>query len=358
MEIIYRILNIFDRLIKWYTRPKSKIYIAGKFLVITGLSLIGVTTALKFAIKTPEGLEVTASFIGNDTGIFIFSISAIFVVVGFVFILLDAIRDINNNKKANIILVEHTALFKTLSSSFLSTVTKAQGKVRSVKIDISEHYKEGVLNNPEEAVNDTRVILKKALQSLADATGNEDASIHYGGTPPVCLGLYSGFLVGNTTNVTLWDYDRDLSEWHPLDRSYDSNHPQINTTEYDKTNKKVCLVFNISFDIEIQARSMLPADSIVTIRMPQISHDNMSSLSKLKKFKREFRDLLNQFTQDGIQEMHIFCAAQSSFNFAIGQQITKNHPSCFVYEYVNSKNKPYPWALKFNDKSSSLPMVV
>ncbi|NRA16600.1 MAG: SAVED domain-containing protein [Oceanospirillaceae bacterium] len=46
-----------------------------------------------------------------------------------------------------------------------------------------------------------------------------------------------------------------------------------------------------------------------------------------------------------MQDVHICCAAQSSFNFAIGQQITKNHLTCYVHEYVNGADKPYPWAL-------------
>lgn len=357
-DLGYRILHWGDQLFKWYTRPKSKLYTTGKFLIVSGFSAIGITTAFKVIVRTPEGYEVTASASENDTSTFILAASGIFIVVGFGLILYDAFRHIKESGKANNILVEHIALFKSLSSSFLSTVTKAQGKVRSVKIDLSKHYIAGILKNPEEAVTETRVMLNGALTSLSDATGNEEASIHYGGTPPVCLGFYSGFLVGNTTRVTLWDYDRDLGEWHPLDRSFDDNRPKIKTSEYNKDITAVCLILSISFDIEKTVRSIAPSSSIVTVRMDQIGHDNMSSISKLTKFKGEFRELLNQFTKDNIQEIHIFCAAQSSFNFAMGQQITKNHPACYVHEYVNTPDKPYPWALKFNDTSFDFPKVI
>ncbi len=357
-DLGYKVMHWIDLLFKWYTRPKSKLFTIGKFLIITGLSSIGVTAALKLVLKTPEGYVLTASFFENDTGTFIVIISGLFIIFGFGLILYDAFKQIKESGKANDILVEHIALFKPLSSTFLSTVTKSHGKVQSVKIDLSEYYSEGILNNPEEAVTDTRVMLKKALISLSDATGHEEASIHYGGTPPVCLGFYSGFILGNTTSVTLWDYDRDLAEWHPLDRGFDDNQPKIATSEYNKNKSTVCLIFSISFDIEKTVRNVAPTDSIVTIRMPKIGHDNLSSMSKLSRFKGEFRDLLNKFTKDGIQEIHIFCAAQASFNFAMGQQITKNHPICYVHEYVNTPDKPYPWALKFNEKNIALPKVV
>ncbi|MEX3073761.1 SAVED domain-containing protein [Vibrio alginolyticus] len=358
-DLGYRLLHWGDLLFKWYTRPRSKLFTIGKFLVLSGLSSIGVTAALKIALKTPDGYELTASFTENDTGTFILLISSCFVIIGFLLIMYDALQTVKDSGKANDILVEHIALFKPLSSSFLSTVTKAKGKVRCAKIDLSEHYKDGVLCDPSEAVNDTRVMLKKAVASLSDATGNESASIHYGGTPPVCLGFYSGFFIGNTTSVTLWDYDRDLEEWHCLNRSFDSNQPIIDESDYEGVqNDEVCLIFSISFDIEKVARETTNTSSIVTIRMPQIGHDNMSSLSKLTKFKKEFRLLLNKFSQDGIRRIHIYCAAQSSFNFAMGQQITRNHPECIVYEFVNGATPPYPWGLKFNNKSSPAPLVV
>jgi len=357
-DLGYKDLYWIDLIFKWYTRPRSKLFTIGKFLIVTGLATIGVTTAFKLALKTPEGYEVTASLSEKDTGIFIFITAAIFIIFGFGFILYDALRHIRESGKANDILVEHIALFKPLSTSFLSTVTKSKGKVRNVKIDLSEHYNEGILNNPVEAVNDTRVMLRKALTSLSDATGNENATIHYGGTPPVCLGFYSGFIVGNTTSVTLWDYDRDLGVWHSLDRSFDNNHPKIDTSEYSHINSVVCLILSITFDIENTVRNVVPTDSIVTIIMPKINHDNMSSLSKISKFKVEFRELLNKFNSDGIKDIHIFCAAQSSFNFALGQQITKNHPKFYVHEFVNNPDKAYPWALKFNEKNDDLPMII
>ncbi|PSU21262.1 2-methylthioadenine synthetase [Photobacterium phosphoreum] len=357
-DLMYRLLHWGDLLFKWYTRPKSKLFTIGKFLVVSGLSSIGLTTALKIAFITPEGYELTASFFENDTGIFILLISSCFIIVGFFLIIYDALLTIKDSGKANNILVEHIALFKPLSSSFLSTVTKAKGKMRCVKIDLSEYYRDGVLSEPSDAVNDTRVMLKNAVASLSDAIGNESASIHYGGTPPVCLGFYSGFFIGNTTSVMLWDYDRDLEEWHCLDRSFDSNQPIIDESEYKQDLDEVCLIFSISFNIEKVARETTNTSSIITIKMPHIGHDNMSSLSKLLKFKKEFRALLNKFTQDGIKRIHIFCAAQSSFNFTMGQQITRNHPECIVYEFVNREVHPYPWGLKFNNKDCSPPIVI
>lgn len=358
-DLGYRLMHWIDLLFKWHTRPRSKLFTIGKFLIVSGLGIVGITTALKLNFMTPQGYEVTASFSENDTSTFMLFVSAAFVIIGLALVIYDAFRHIKDDGKAQEILVEHIALFKPLSSSFLSTVTKAKGKVRNTKIDISKHYQDGVLINPTEAVTETRVMLSQAISALSDATGNESASIHYGGTPPVCLGFYSGFSIGNTVKVTLWDYDRDVDEWHALDRSFDSNQPVVDMSEYcGEEEPEVCLILNISFDIEKVVRKTTKQRSIITIRMPQNDQDNMSSLSKLERFAKQFREILKQTNQDGIKTIHIFCAAQSSFNFAMGQQITKNHPECIVYEFVNRAENPYPWGVKFNDKNSNFPQVV
>ncbi|NOI69616.1 SAVED domain-containing protein [Vibrio owensii] len=358
-DLVYRFSHWVDLLLKWHTRPKSKLFTIGKFLILIGLSSVTATTAFTFVLKTPKGYELSAAFNQTDVGTIIFLLSMLFIIIGFLMILYDAWIHVKDSSKANDILVEHIALFKPLSSSFLSSVTKTKGKVRCQKIDLSEYYKNGVLFEPEEALSVTRVILGQAVSSLSSAIGNESASIHYGGTPPVCLGFYSGFFIGNTTSVTLWDYDRDLEEWHCLDRSPDSNQPIIDKSKYaGSLEAEVCLVISISFDIEKVALESTEIGSVITIRMPKIGHDCMSSLSKLTKFKQEFREVLNELNRDGVKTMHVFCAAQASLNFAMGQQITKNHPECIVYEFVNGGDGAYPWGVKFNSRNSATPKII
>nr|WP_165661917.1 SAVED domain-containing protein [Oceanimonas sp. MB9] len=346
-------MSWIDAYVRWCTRPKSKLMVAGRSLVSIGvIGLIGVT-AFKFTYAAPDGSQLKFSVQESDLPLYITAVLLSITALGIVLIIIDAIIFIKDSKEANNILVEHIALYPPLSTSFASTVTKAYGRVTSNKIDISKYYEGGVLSKPEDAINNTHVLLESALTAHSNATGNSKAVVHYGGTPPVSFGFYAGYLVGNTTKVVLWDYERNAGLWHPLDRGFDDNRPLICFDEYQENSNEVALLMSISFDVDNVARACAPTKSLVTITMPEIHHDNMSSLSKLNDFLVEFRKLLNRLSRDGVKRVHVYCAAQASFNFSVGQQITKNHPSFVVYEYVHSSENKYPWGLEFNDSPDS-----
>lgn len=327
--------------------------IAGQSLVSIGvIGLMGVT-AFKFTYAAPDGSQLQLSVQENDLPLYISMVLLGITALGVLLIIVDAIIFIKDSKDINNILIEHIALYPPLSTSFASTVTKTYGRVTSNKIDISRFYEGGVLSKPHDAINTTHVMLENALAAHTSATGNNKAVVHYGGTPPVSFGFYAGYLVGNTTKVVLWDYERNTGLWHPLDRGFDDNRPVISFDEYQKGSNEVALLMSISFDVEIAARACATTESIITITMPEIQHDNMSSLSKLNDFLIEFRKLLNRLSRDGVERVHIYCAAQASFNFSLGQQITKNHPSFVVYEYVHNSKEKYPWSLEFNNGHSN-----
>ncbi|MGL4927145.1 MAG: SAVED domain-containing protein [Plesiomonas shigelloides] len=346
----YKFLSWGDAFVRWYTRPKSKLMITGHFLVTTGvIGLLGVV-AFKVTYAASDGSQLTLSVQENDLPLYITAILLMITALGLILIVVDVLRFMKDSKEVNNILIEHIALFSPLSTSFASTVSKAHGRVNSYKIDISQYYKGGVLTNPRDAINTTHVMLESSLAAQTSSTGNSKAVVHYGGTPPVSFGFYAGYCVGNTTKVELWDYERDGGLWHPLNRGFDDNIPVICIDEYQEGSKEVALLMSISFDVDIAARACSPTKSLVTITMPEILHDNMSSLSKLNYFLNEFRQLLNRLSRDGVERVHVYCAAQASFNFAVGQQITKNHPAFLVYEYVHSSEEKYPWGLEFNGR--------
>jgi len=353
----YKLLSWIDAYVRWYTRPKSKLMVTGRSLVSIGvIGLIGVA-AFKFTYAAPDGTQLKFSVQESDLPLHMTAVLLSITALGVLLIIVDAIIFIKDSKEVKNILVEHIALYPPLSTSFAATVTNAYGRVTSNIIDISKFYEDRVLSKPQEAINITHVLLESALGAHASATGNSKAVVHYGGTPPVSFGFYAGYLVGNTTKVVLWDYERNTGIWHPLDRGFDDNRPEICFDEYQEGSNEVALLMSISFDVDMAARACATTKSFVTITMPEIQHDNMSSLSKLNDFLVEFRKLLNRLSRDGVERVHVYCAAQASFNFSIGQQITKNHPSFVVYEYVHSSEEKYPWGLEFN-KGSGCPYEI
>jgi hypothetical protein len=115
----------------------------------------------------------------------------------------------------------------------------------------------------------------------------------------------------------------------------------------------------ISHPVNIEdVRKRIPKMPYVKVSMPEMRYDNMSSKEKVTAFQGEFREMLKKLNADGVETVHIICAAQESFNFCMGRQITKNHPSCVVYEYQNSEEKKYPWGVLFNTKNDNSPAIV
>lgn len=323
--------------------------IIGRFLVTIGISGLVTVTALKVSYLTSDGSELSLSLQDSDLPFYVTLTLILFTISGIVLLIIDAISYIKDRKETNNIVIEHVAIYRPLSTSLANTVSSLHGRVNTTVIDISKSYCNGILAQPSEALMTTKVMIDNALHAQVNASGTNRAVIHYGGTPPVSLGFYSGYLIGNTSNVNLWDYDRNACVWHSLDRGFDDNRPVIDQDGFDQSKNEVAIFMSISFDVEPSAIECSPTSSIIKIRMPEIHHDNMSSLSKLNDFCSAFRSLINNLSQHKINKVHIFCAAQASFNFSIGRQITKNHPTFVVYEYVHSSKVKYPWGIEFNN---------
>ena len=170
------------------------------------------------------------------------------------------------------------------------------------------------------------------------------------------IGFVLGHSIGNTSKVSLWDFDRDKSEWYALeDTPSDLNVPIINWEDYKKT-EDVCLLMGISFEVSHQqVGSLLNGRGIVSVSMPEVKYDSMSSLDKIEGFQQKFREILKTFNTDGVKRVHIFCAAQSSFNFAMGRQVERNHPECMALNtsitQIKLLNIPGAFYLTFKDKN-------
>jgi len=82
---------------------------------------------------------------------------------------------------------------------------------------------------------------------------------------------------------------------------------------------------SISHPVKIeQVRTKVSYPSYIEVTMPEIQYDSMSSIEKITDFEKELAELLKKLAADGTERVHIFCAAQASFNFCMGRQVTRN----------------------------------
>ncbi|ABZ76359.1 hypothetical protein Shal_1794 [Shewanella halifaxensis HAW-EB4] len=346
------LISMFKQGFKFLIRPRNVVFLSARLMMLVGFGGRAMTHFI-FGVESSVGDKVTLAYQRTDNELILNSILLFIGFVGFMILVYEVITIIRLRKKTSQIVIEHIGLRERISSPLINAVTLKEGKADSLPIDLNDCYENGVVTKAELALQTTLFSLSKTLHNLKNQVGIRDSNVHYGGMPPVPLGFLAGYTLGNTSEINLWDYNRDEG-WYKVDGFNDSNNPVVNWDLYKDESDEVCLILGISFFVHVSALGeRIGGGSHVSISMPSTKHDNMSSIEKLKNFQSEFREIMNKFTSDGIRRVHIFCAAQASFNFAMGQQITKNHPTCIVYEFVNSESDmKYPWGIKFNEKSS------
>ncbi|MDW3155054.1 SAVED domain-containing protein [Vibrio diabolicus] len=349
--MINSIKYYFNKVFNWYFKPKTlenRLWKLALFLLSTGIGS-GLYSAINVTWKYSESESISAGYSTQDsvTAIITYSAFLIGVLSAFWASYLGFKRERRNPN----IFLEHIGLRYPKNQSLTEASKKKTGLGSSLFIDISNYYNQGLLVSNKQALDYSLACFKNTFTNLMRNADTTNVTLHYGGTPSVPIGFVLGHSIGNISKISLWDFNRDKSEWYALeDVPPDSNIPIINWEDYRKTDE-VCLLMGISFEVtHQQVGSLLNGRGIVSVSMPEVKYDSMSSLAKVEGFQQKFREILKKFNTDGVKRVHIFCAAQSSFNFAMGRQVERNHPECIVYEYVNNSGNitHYPWGVLFN----------
>lgn len=357
-NFLFFMKSLVWQFVSWITRPVNLIMKAGLVFVILGLG--GMKWAsFDVGYISEDGRASSLSIEANADRPFVeflmlgVGITGVLMVLGEVFWIVKRRRKILN------IAIEHSALRDKMASPLINHVSKEEGGSDTLPIDLAGCYANGVVRGRavQKALDITVVNLRDTLSSQIKQAGTKDVTVHYGGTAPVGLGFLAGFMLGNTSDVTVWDYNRNSGEWYKLAGYADSNIPVVDWVNY-APGQEVCIIMEISHPIDIEdIQRKMPSIPYVKVSMSEIRYDNMSSKEKVTAFQEEFGEMLKKLNTDRVERVHIFCAAQASFNFCMGRQITKNHPSCIVYEYQNSEDEKYPWGVLFNTKDNSSPAI-
>ncbi|CAK8714800.1 SMODS-associated and fused to various effectors domain-containing protein [Candidatus Electrothrix laxa] len=343
--------------ITWITKPINQVMKAGFFLCILGFGGAG-WAALDVEHSSADGTHTSVSLEVSQSKPFWEPLMTCVGLIGLAMVIGESLYIICRRRKVLNIAIEHIALRERISSPLINFVSKESGGSESLSIDLTKCYRSLVVNDPQEALNVTVINLRNTFMAKKDQTGIKDITVHYGGTAPVGLGFLAGFILGNTSHVITWDYNRDSGEWYKLAGYSDTNKPFIDWSSYQPA-KEICIIMEISHPVSTgDVRKKISDLSYVKVSMPEIKYDNMASKEKMDAFQLDFREMMKKLNADGVELVHIFCAAQAAFNFCMGRQITKNHPACIVYEYQNSLKEKYPWGVLFNTKDEQSPAII
>ena len=348
--------SCISKFLTWFTRTKNIAVTVGTLFFITGFGGLAIGSFL-LENKLYDGTTTKIQITANETPQFINYLLWCIGIIGF-FILSYVVIDFFRQKQKNVVIgVEHIGLKKRIATPLSSFL----GKSETIPIDLTVCYENDKVSNPKKALELTKFSIEETLKSKSEQIGNQEVTIVYGGTPPVGLGFFAGYLMANTYQVEVWDYDRyakNGKNWYKVDGYADANRPIIDNSNY-APDKDVCLLMSISHSVTIeQVRVKFSFPSYIEVKMPDIKYDSMSSIEKISDFEKEFGELLKKLAADGTERVHIFCGAQASFNFCMGRQVTRNHPAIIVYEYDISNSEKYPWGVLFNTKDDTSPAIV
>lgn len=354
------IKHYLNKLFNWYFKPKTlenRIWKVALILLTVGIGG-GLFNSIDLTFKYNAEQNISVS--SSDQGSIAVIITYVSFLLGVIFTFWASYLGINRERRNPNIFVEHIGLRYPKNQSLTEAAKLKTGLGVSLFIDITNYYQEGLLISNDKALNYSLACFNNTFSNLTRNADTTNISLHYGGTPSVPIGFALGHSIGNVSKVSLWDFNRDTSEWYALEDSLpDSNKPNIDWANYNKE-EEVCLLMGMSFTVsKQQIGSRLLGRGVVSVSMEDTKYDSMSSIVKIEAFQKQFRDILKKFNSDAVKRVHIFCAAQASFNFAMGRQIERNHPQCIIYEYVNTPGQgtSYPWGVLLNVQGE-MPKVI
>lgn len=250
------------------------------------------------------------------------------------------------NDKKKTVVIEQRGLVDTSDSPLFEFIkNKCTWQVDSIVQDIRERVIENVISRPDLAltkVNNLKVSLaEKTAQSAAS-----DISIAYGGVFPVPFTFYTGYLLDDESRVTLYDWDRDVSDWRVLDE--DDDGEQFKVEQPSVCGKSVVLAVSVSYPVDRQSiDTIFKGLPVHYLSLPTIDRNNHWSKAKQDRLSGEFLEYCKMLLGLGVEHIHLVLASQNSVAFRLGQSYDRrNLPSVSVYQYERHQTVRYPWCVQ------------
>lgn len=173
---------------------------------------------------------------------------------------------------------------------------------------------------------------------------------------PIPLLVYLGSLIGDISNVDLYQKHRSTDKWTWKDDSEDDgDFYQISGPEKHNAAGKTAIVISISGDADKEnIRGKLGGDcNLYEIRAAKPGLDFLSSKAKLKAFSLVYRELLKDIRciNGHSTEIHLFCAAPAPVSVECGRAfLPKCDPPIKVYDFIGNDGG-FVYALTINEHS-------
>ncbi|MGI2180504.1 SAVED domain-containing protein [Shewanella frigidimarina] len=262
------------------------------------------------------------------------------------------------NTKKKTIVIEQRGLVDT-SDTPLSEYVKSNcsWQVDTIINDIRERIIDNVITRPDLALTKIKNV-KMSLAEKTSQSASSDISIVYGGVFPVPFTFYTGYLLDDESKITVYDWDRDRTDWRGLDEGDDGERFIIEQSLI--TGKSAVLAVSVSYPVDRLAISSVFANiPIHYLSLPSLDRNNHWSKEKHNRLSGEFLEYCKRLLGQGVEHIHLILASQNSVAFRFGQAYDKrNLPNIFVYQYEHHQPVRYPWCLKLPHEAGEEAVIV
>ncbi|WP_339145207.1 SAVED domain-containing protein [Pseudoalteromonas galatheae] len=357
--------NTFSYFIKratdWLFRKRSPALITFQSgMSLLTMCLVG-SWALSFSYEDAKRvveLDLQSSTTSHLILMVCFIISVALITVGLIGMICKAVNEQRLNSKRKTIVIEQRGLVDTSDSPLSEYVRKScTWHVDTIIHDIRERLINNLITYPEVALNKINN-LKLSIDEKTSQCAASDISICYGGVFPVPFAFYSGYLLDDESKITIYDWDRDNSEWRDLDA--DDDDEVFTIVKPELISKSVVLAVSVSYPVDRQAISeTFPELPVHFLSLPTLDRNNHWSIDKQNRLSGQFFEYCKMLLGLGVEQIHLILAAQNSVAFRFGQAYDKrNLPYISIYQYERAQPIKYPWNVTLTQKAGESPVIL
>jgi nucleoside phosphorylase len=235
-------------------------------------------------------------------------------------------------------------------------------KIEAVSIDLTEFAPQGVLRDPQKAVDR---LLAPDGQFIGAFTSRRHAELAFCGHAHIPLVVLMGHLVTDRRSVRLLDYDPRPGaetwiwpgpgeEFKPLRRSDSETGVPVS----DRSEVIIRVAVSYPADREAARAAVPGATHEIELCHPGPERSIVRSEEQVDEYATTFRGMLDSLESlsPRAKGVHLFYAGPMALAFRIGQQISPSmHPPVTVWNYRAGR---YEWGIDLEAVRDGLPAIV
>lgn len=347
IQLFYKFV---DRGIEWVFRPRSlglQLLKYGAAILVTALGadiVFGAEyksdgSSFNVHVGTSGGLPALAV-----NGAYLLGAGLIFL--GVALLVRQVALDIKKERRQLLIVVELKGLHGTPDTPAKDTIMRDfLGQRQSIILDFRPKRSGDLVDR--HLVLEKLATLMPMIEALSAGRDSSDVFVAVGGLAAVPALFLAGVLLDDESNVTIFDWQRDMKDWQ-VPRGVDDGkrlHPMASSVTTPSSD--VVLVVSCSYHIDAQdVAAAFPDFPVARLDAEEKLADRFWSEEKQAVFVIEFRDAVQHLLNTGVKRIHLLLAAPSSLAIRMGMSYDRRlHPDLVVYQYERSLRPVYPWGL-------------